>query len=292
MIQRPNLLVLCMKKGASTFVADVLLPSIALRTGDYDLCNVGSLLILYRQKLQAETGSLPKWADAPVEEQLKIYFPQHPLPRSNALIGRIYPHYWPALEQSLGERLPSANHRLVVVRRDPRDALVSLYYSLAVSHSDTQILSSPLRYREIRRQLLAESPCEGIKSLMRNPRTDWIVPQFLGCTQKLLDHPEACDLPYEMLINQPRQWLTRFVEFGQLHSYVDESWYAEMIEHLQPPEVEDQTKHKRRMRPGNWVDVFDDQLRDRVEELVGDRMRQFGYSWETRSSSVKGNVAA
>ena len=67
---RPNLFVLCMHKAASTFVADVLLPSIAIRTAQYNLFNVGSAVIRQRDQEEAETGQTPEWYSRSTHEQL------------------------------------------------------------------------------------------------------------------------------------------------------------------------------------------------------------------------------
>jgi hypothetical protein len=282
---RPNIFVLCMHKAASTFVADVLLPSIAIRTGEYNLFNVGSMLIRYREQEQAATGEVPKWVAESQYDQLMRCFGEKPLPKSNGVIGRVYPGHLKAIEQSLGIKLPDAGNRLVIVRRDPRDALVSLYYSLTVSHNPTRIEGDQAYFKKNREQLQSQSVREGIKSILSSTGTDVTSGEFLRCTQLLRDNPDACDLPYELLMNHPRQWLTRFVEFGQLEKYVDAEWLSVMLSHLQPPEVEDPTSHKRRMRPGNWIEVFDDELRAMLEEKIGNRMQEFGYHWNDEPST-------
>lgn len=277
---RPNIIVLCMHKAASTFVADVLLPSIAIRTAEYNLFNVGSKLIRFREQEERETGRVPDWVSGSQHDQLLHCFQHEPLPASNGVIGRVYPGHMSAIEQSLGTKLPDENNRLVIVRRDPRDALVSLYYSLTVSHNPTRIEGDQAYFQKSREELQAKSVREGIKDILRNEGRDVITREFLSVTSFAQGAVHACDLSYELLINSPRQWLSRFIEFGELERYVDHNWLTEMLGHLQPPSVEDPTSHKRRMRPGNWKAVFDEELREMLEQKIGDRMSEFGYVWD------------
>jgi hypothetical protein len=230
------------------------------------------------QKVQAETGSVPKWS-ADRHELLLRCLEQNPLPESNALIGRVYPGHLPIIEQKLNTRLPDEHHRLVVVRRDPRDALISLYYSLAVSHDPVRIEGDQEIFRNTRQNLQRQDIRDGLKSMLESDSTSITSQEFLECTELLLDNPDVCDLPYEKLLNSPRQWLEEFVQYANAGRYIDDQWMETMLENLQPPEIEDPSVHKRRMRPGNWVDVFDNELRDIVDQRIGQRMKQFGYVW-------------
>ncbi len=280
MIQKlPNIFVLCMHKAASTFVADVLLPGIAIRTAQYNLFNVGSAVIRQREQEEQETGQTPEWYSRSTHDQLLYCLSRRPLPASNGLIGRVYPGHLPAIEETLGHSLPNQDNLLVVVRRDPRDALISLYYSLAVSHNPNRIEGDPDVFAQTRQNLQGQDVCAGLKSLVGTSGMDVTTQEFMECTRLVTSHPEICDLPYELLLNKPRKWLKKFVQFANLGQFVDRQWTADMLQHLQPPKQEDPTRHKRRMRPGNWVEVFDDELRNMVEERVGPRMHQFGYVW-------------
>lgn len=284
---RPNIIVLCMHKAASTFVAGVLLPSIAIRTAEYNLFNVGSRLIKFRDREERETGKLPEWVNRSQHDQLMHFFQHEPLPASNGLIGRVYPGHLSAIEQSLGIKLPDPNHRLVIVRRDPRDALVSLYYSITVSHDPTRIEGDPATFRDSREKLRTKSVREGIMAILEKAGEDLISREFLSLTSLLQNNSHVCDLPYELLIESPRQWLSRFVEFAELGKYVDDNWRSEMLAHLQPPPVEDPTSHKRRMTPGNWKAVFDEELRAMLGENIRNRMDEFGYCWDDAQAELR-----
>ncbi len=269
-----------MHKAASTFVADVLLPSIAIRTAEYNLFNVGSKLIRFREHEESRTGKVPEWISGSQHDQLMHCFQHDPLPASNGVIGRVYPGHLSAIEQTLGIELPDNHNRLAIVRRDPRDALVSLYYSLTVSHNPTRIEGDQAFFQKRREELQTKTVREGIKTILCNDGTDVISPEFMSVTTLLQGASNTCDLPYELLMNSPRKWLSRFVEFGEFEKYVDHNWLTDMLGHLQPPSVEDPTSHKRRMKPGNWKAVFDAELQTMLDEKIGARMKEFGYHWD------------
>ena len=263
-----------MHKAASTFVADVLFNSLARRTAYYDLFHVGSFLIRYlkRENIDAGITNEENWAN------LARFFEDSPIPKSNGLIGRVYPLHMAAIERHLGHPIPDEGNRLLVMRRDPRDALVSLYYSMATSHTVEEVEENRELFIDRRSKLQQQSVCEGIKSLLRN-NMDAVIPEFLHCTDLILGNKNICDLPYEKLIEQPSTWLSKFVEATELEDITDEQWFASMLDHLKPPETEDPTSHKRRMRPGNWKTVFDDELSEMVKERIGERLAEFDYTW-------------
>ncbi len=277
--KRPNIVFLCMHKAASTFVADVLMQSIAIRTAHYDLFNVGSMVIKYFQEKKEEYGLRPARNLKEQEDQLRRCLGEWKLPTCNGLISRVYPGHMPILSEALGTAIPGKGQRMCVIRRDPRDALISLYYSMTISHSTEDIEGDPDVYRNRREDLRSQDLQAGLKMLFRNEGLDCTTREFIYCTDLLRSNKRVCDLPYELLMNDPEQWLKKFVRYGKLQEYVDNAWTGEMLGHLQPPEIEDPGSHKRRMRPGNWVDVFDDELKDMMQKRLGSRMAEFGYHW-------------
>ena len=270
---RPNIFFLCMHKAASTFVADVLLQSISKRSKDYEVFNIGSLLINYLDKRQKQGGSRPK-NRAEQKQQLDEFLQEQPVPSSNCLVGRLYSHHWDTVSGYCDE----SRDRVMVMRRDPRDALVSLYYSLAISHDLNATERGKEAMNSARTTLASQGVRDGLKTMLTKSMNGTIT-EFLHCTDLIASGDNVIDLPYEMLINDRYQWLHRFVKGAGLSDIVNDRWIEEMANHLTPPEKEDPTSHKRRMRPGNWVDVFDDELKDMVTSSLGGRLEQFGYAW-------------
>lgn len=275
----PNLFVVTMHKAASTFVADVLLPSIAIRTAWYGLYNVGSQLIEFSS---GET-SLPEGEEevsGSYEKRLERLLAARPIPASNTVVGRVYPVHLNTLRSALGREIPGESARMIVIRRDPRDALISLYWSFCKSHSASGVDPEHLGgFLSLRNELGNRSVREGIRMLLEpEGGGELVVEEFKAITDLLRENTGICDLPYEDLINSPRLWLSQFVAFGNLRAIVDHNWHTEMLMHLRPPSNENPGVHKRRMRPGNWREVFDDELHGILEARLGAQMREFGYT--------------
>lgn len=278
-ITRPNIFFLCMHKAASTFVADVLLNSIARRTASYDLFHVGSFLIRYVKRQQEESGMIPARNPEERRQQLEMFLEDQPLPESNGLIGRLYPGHMPTIDKFVSDGIPSEGNKLMIMRRDPRDALVSLYYSMSISHNPDEVEGDNKAFLKNRQTLQHQDVRDGLKTLLTKRGIDSTTPEFLHCTDLILSNDFVVDLPYEMLINDPYMWLARFVEGADIEDIVDDEWMEQMVGNLQPPAKEDPTSHKRRMRPGNWADVFDEELKQIVNDKLGNRLEQFGYKW-------------
>lgn len=272
---RPNVYFLCMHKAASTFVADVLFPSIARRSDRYDLFNFGSEFIRFKRELA--TSSSLEAVDAEFEATFASFCRERPIPASNTLVGRLYPRHVPAIEAMMSAAFADAPCAPFVLRRDPRDALVSYYYSLAYSHSPTGIESSRSWFDTLRADLLALDVTSGCKLLCeRQPR---VFSEFLYCARLVRGSPRVRDLPYEQLVANPGEWLDRFVAASALDDLVDAAWREEMAKHLEPPQAIDPRAHRRRVRPGNWREVFDEELRAEFERRVGKEMATLGYEW-------------
>ncbi len=270
-----------MHKAGSTFVADVLFNSLARRTALYDLFHVGSFLIRYVKQQQESNGMSPAKSPQERQEQLEAFLHDTPIPQSNGLIGRLYPGHMSTIEKVLEEPLPNEGNKLLVMRRDPRDALISLYFSMALSHNPNEVEGDNAAFLKNREDLMKhrDDVRQGIKELLTKPGMDSTMPEFLHCTDLILQNDDVIDLPYELMINDPYLWLAKFVDGTEMTDVVDECWMDEMAENLRPPSVEDPNCHKRRMKPGNWMEIFDDELKQIVSEKLGDRLTTFGYQW-------------
>ena len=275
---RPNIFFLCMHKAASTFVADVLLRSIPERTGAHQLYLVGSFLIQFMEEKRQE-GIQPARTPAERAQQLSMLFSELPLPTSNGLIGRLYPGHLKPLQDALDAPLPGEKNKLIIMRRDPRDALVSLYYSMSFSHSEKHVEGDNSGFLANREQLKNQHVRDGLKTVLTKRGLDSTMPEFMRCTEMILTNNNICDLSYELLVTDPYLWLMKFIDFTELSECLDENWLDEMASHLKPPEKENPLAHKRRITPGNWMDVFDDELEQMVKDKLGDRLEQFGYCW-------------
>jgi Sulfotransferase domain len=282
MDDRPNIYFICVHKGASTFVAGHLLPSIATQCPDYSTYMIGKRYLDWYLANRERLGMEPTLDRTLLSRRMVQMLADDPLPRSNCLVGRLYPDYLTAISKHLNEPFPPANSRVFVMRRDPRDALVSMYYSLAFSHDKSALLigRESAAIDERRRELQMLGVYRWIADTLSKPDNKEIVEEFESCAELLQNHPQIVDLPYEMLISNPRKWLETFVEKAGLSDVLDIKWYRLMLKQFVIPETVDISQHKRRMTPGNWKEVFDEQLALLLSERVGQQMQQLEYPWQ------------
>lgn len=198
-----------------------------------------------------------------------------PLPPTGVFATRVYPDLYDRLiEAPVPAAGRFADKRLVVTRRDPRDVAVSWYHSLAVSHP---VPPGPGReaFLEKRAAIRQMGIREGIAEFTARPAIE----EFRRATEFLERYPTAIDLSYELLVTDCRTWFSRLVTLLQ--------WPAAVVDHLgpvlarevAPPEREDPAQHKRRVRPGNWREVFDEPLCERFGGDLGDSLEAAGYTW-------------
>lgn len=278
----PNIYFICVHKGASTFVSGNLLPSVARRCKDYSVYQVGHEYVEWFLKNRDALNLKPTHDATEVCRRLKIMFSEHPIPSTGCLLARLYPNHVPAICEHLNVEFPFSGSRVFVMRRDPRDALVSMYYSKAFSHNEKAILvSSRSDLAQANRNRYQEMGIYNwLESVLANLANGEILDEFKFCARILADHREVVDLPYEQLINDPQEWLTTLVKHAGFDRIVGEAWYSEMKKHLVAPETEDIYQHKRRVTPGGWKEVFDDHLSDLLKKRVGEQMEQLQYGWD------------
>ncbi|HMO14318.1 MAG TPA: sulfotransferase domain-containing protein [Pirellulaceae bacterium] len=278
-VKRPNVFFVCMHKAASTFIADVLFQDIAARTRLYEPYLVGSFLIEFINAKKKD-GLIPARNPQERMEQLVMLFQHRNIPASNGLIGRLYPAHLPPMIDQLESPFPGDKNRVCVMVRDPRDALVSLYYSMTFSHSVKSVEGDNSRFVANREELQRNgSVTEGLKMILTKRGVDSTIPEFIRSTNFILDNNNVLSLSYELLVTDPHLWLAKFAEHAGIEELLSESWMDNLAENFNPPAEEDPMSHKRRIKPGNWADVFDQELEAIYKQRCGSRLEQFGYSW-------------
>ena len=199
------------------------------------------------------------------------------LPPTGLVVSRVYPpHYDTIVEDPVPAAGRFADKKLLMLRRDPRDVAVSFYYSFAYSHAPPPGDGSDRREFESRRQALRNMDvATGIVEYTASTAIE----QFLATAGFLERHPDACLTTYERLTSDFPGWL------GQVRDYLgwSETQATEVGRGLQgtiePPDVEDPFQHKRRVRPGNWREIFTPQLQAMFRERLGHHLVDAGYDW-------------
>lgn len=159
---------------------------------------------------------------------------------------RHYPHF----------TLPLAGHRLVWLVRDPRDMLVSLYYSVTRSHA---VPKSHRVFREKREQAQSLSLEEFV---LRNANT--YLRSFARYRDQLpVEHLKV--YRYEDVIYEKERWLRELVEFLGLP--LKRRLVRTVAKRYDVfPEREEPGAHVRQVHPGNYLSKLTEAV---CEELTG-----------------------
>lgn len=236
-------------KGASSFIADGL-ARFLVDTEHFDsFLPVGSLRIR-DQKI----SDIESW------------------PEKGRVAVRVYPaEFRDLLKDSPGFEDFAANAALVFVQRDPRDAAVSLFYSKAFSHT-TNVVNKE-RFIQERQRMQEMTPREGVSELTAR----LAIAEFSKLHQL---HEEYGGLltSYEDLVTEPASWFATLGEYAGWPTSLTRAVTEEFSDSFTPPETADPLQHKRRITPGNWREVFDDELSAEFEAKVGPRLKASGYT--------------
>lgn len=237
-------------KGASTFVADELGPAVAATREYSQVISVGSSILKGKS------------------------FADMPLPPTGTMATRIYPTDVAHLvEQPTPRSGPLSDKRLVLMWRDPRDTAISLYYSRAYSHSSA--VRDPARLLQERKELQEMGVYQGVLERTARPA----LREFKALRALARQYPDALSMSYESLLTDPSGWLTAVSTHLGWSQATTESVRRATAHSFDLPQKHDPYKHKRRMTPGNWTEVFDAQLQNLFTRLADDELVDAGYKW-------------
>ncbi len=184
--------------------------------------------------------------------------------------GGVYPTVYLTREEldAVDDR---TNSRRIVVLRDLRDTLVSLYYSHRYSHSDSSRFVA-----ESRRRLASLDVGAGLEHLLVSGLAN------IAKIQRSWLDSGAQFIKYEDLIADEYGVFERFAEMAELdlprrdiHAAVKAvSFFERSGRELGS---EDRQAHLRKGIPGDWKNHFDESLISRFKKLYGDLLVKAGY---------------
>jgi hypothetical protein len=257
--QQPTIVLLSMHKAASSFLAG------KFATATLAICP-GMHVVPYHQRI-LEGATLAALS----------------LPARGVLATRVYPHLFDTIiEQPEPSRGRYADKRLIMVRRDPRDAAVSGYFSAAYSHPAPPSQADQFHAR--RERLLQLGLLEGI----RQDYAHVAIREYRQCMTFLERFPQTLDVPYELLVTDFPTWIDRVAKYLNWSSSMVSRIAPDLGKEVQAPAQVDHTRHKRRVRPGNWHEVFDDSLSRLFQDELGELLSRGGYLSESRGGALAG----
>ena len=188
---------------------------------------------------------------------------------------------------NLGKSPRFQTARKVALVRDPRDALVSHYFSVQKSHSlpaDGPAREAMLKARE------AAGGAE-INNFIQNERVgDFIVKALRGISR--LNPADTVFYRYEDVIFKKGPWLRHML--GQMGVADINVEFAQSVadKHDIVPDDEDPSRHVRQVTPGNFRRHLSEETIRQIESEYMDVFIRFGYTPECEPLANPDNLSA
>lgn len=151
--------------------------------------------------------------------------------------------------------------------RDPRDILVSMYYSFGLTHGYSNI-STVQEYQKNRRKLMSQSLDEYVISEAPN-----VYKKFSQMSQLVENSNDCILLRYEDMVNNFDGF------YKQLNSFVaiNDDFYNDFKNETKPREVEDINSHKRSGKVGGFRKVLLPETIVKINKILADPLERFHY---------------
>jgi hypothetical protein len=161
--------------------------------------------------------------------------------------------------------------RLVVQVRDPRDCIVSFYYSVKHSHPPPAPGPAQVNYERIR----AVTQSADLDLFARRRARDYAV-RMQVLRRMLQSTQDRIVLRYEDMVSDPLKWLSSLCEFLRvdLSPHVAD-WVS--AETCADGLVEDVSRHRRQVRPGDFRRKLSPTMQGHLTRVLQPHLDAFGY---------------
>lgn len=163
--------------------------------------------------------------------------------------------------------------KVILMVRDPRDILVSMYFSMKGSHAVPKSGNSREKLLKIRENAESVSIEEFVRSGCERLRKKF------HRYQEALVRNENLDVRvfrYEDVIFEKPSWVREIAEFFELEAS-EEKMNAIAERHDVRPEKEDPSAHIRRVAPGDYLEKLSPETIEFLNAELGETVRAFGY---------------
>lgn len=171
-------------------------------------------------------------------------------------------------------------YKILLMVRDPRDILVSSYFSTAFSH--------PLPGKHSNKRDSFEQKRAWAKSVQIDEYVLAEAPRLMKNLQRyndllLLQYPNTLLLRYEDMITDFEGWLTRLLQYTNCS--INDSLRQQLLEnhHRQRPVDENIDRHLRKGIAGDYREKLQPETVAELNTLFGEMLGVFGYSAEVKS---------
>ena len=165
-------------------------------------------------------------------------------------------------------------YKIVLVTRDPRDILVSGYFSKAFSHPVPSQLGNKREAFLTERQAAQNLTIDEYVVA----ESDRVLRIFERYQTLLLDaHPHVHVTKYEDMISDFETWITRLLGYCDLA--LSEEFVQQLVaeNEAKKPKQEDQSKHLRRGVAGDYKEKLQQDTIEALNEKFGPTLSRFGY---------------
>jgi hypothetical protein len=165
-------------------------------------------------------------------------------------------------------------YKIVFVARDPRDILVSHYYSVAHSHRVPDRTGNKYE-RFMKSRVFAKASTIDEWALFRSDRLHDIYMRY----QKLLldPYPHTYRTTYEHMVSDFSSWLRSLLDYAELH--ISTGLFESLLqEHARMrPREENIQQHVRKGQPGDYRNKLKPETIDALNEKFASILVMFGY---------------
>ncbi len=152
--------------------------------------------------------------------------------------------------------------------RDPRDILVSLYYSFGFSHGESPNAKIREHQRRRRERIQKMTLDEYVLSEVHNIK--WKFEKIDALRDELPNH---LFIRYEEMIHDFETFFAALADYTSLDGKLAEQIYRQ----TRPNKTEDPTKHKRSGKTGAYLDKLDTATIDELNRVLEPTLKKFGY---------------
>ncbi len=155
--------------------------------------------------------------------------------------------------------------------RDPRDVLVSAYYSFAFTHT------KPLRSgdRDVFLQQRAQIQEQEIDAYVLEQAEEWIVP-FYQNYQKLRDTADDyLYLQYALFINDTAEFIKKISDFCALSP--SEKEIRILMQEASPVQIREKMTHKRSGKTGQYLEKLRPETIEKLNDILADVLREWEF---------------
>jgi len=157
--------------------------------------------------------------------------------------------------------------------RDPRDALVSAYYSYSKNHAIPQSPTKAAEFKLLRAKIIAQGIDGYVMEMSKN--SQWRMQQYFNLQRSC---SAVCILRYEDMIADFPTWLDKLLTHCQWkispilrNQLISE---AEKAGHRKPENTE---SHRRQVSPGEHKRKLQDKTIKNLNEYLSEELQQLGY---------------